>query len=90
MAVSYTHLDTRRTDIIDRVRHACMTDGRQAYWVCTLIDESDLLEAQAAMNYGKINWLVHTALAVLYNTVKLDVHTVTPFTHRGKARYMPR
>ena len=24
--------------------------------------------AQAAMNYGKINWLVHTALAVLYNT----------------------
>lgn len=29
--------------------------------------------AQAAMNYGKINWLVHTALAVLYNTVKLNV-----------------
>lgn len=29
--------------------------------------------AQAAMNYGKINWLVNTALAVLYNTVKLDV-----------------
>lgn len=40
--------DTRRTDIIDRVRHACMTEGRQAYWVCTLIEESELLEAQAA------------------------------------------
>ena len=24
--------DTRRIDIIDRVRHACMTEGRQAYW----------------------------------------------------------
>ena len=40
--------DTRRNDIIDRVRQACMSEGRQAYWVCTLIEESDLLEAQAA------------------------------------------
>ena len=40
--------DTRRTDIIDRVHHACITEGRQAYWVCTLIEESELLEAQAA------------------------------------------
>jgi ATP-dependent DNA helicase RecG len=40
--------DTRRHDIIDRVRNACTQEGRQAYWVCTLIEESDLLEAQAA------------------------------------------
>ena len=40
--------DTRRSDIIDRVRNACTHEGRQAYWVCTLIEESDLLEAQAA------------------------------------------
>ncbi len=40
--------DTRRGDIVDRVRHACTQEGRQAYWVCTLIEESDLLEAQAA------------------------------------------
>ena len=33
--------------------------------------------AQAAMNYGKINWLVHTALAVLYNTVKLNVKKIS-------------
>ena len=39
--------DTRRSDIIDRVRNACQ-EGRQAYCVCTLIEESDLLEAQAA------------------------------------------
>ncbi|MEJ5073873.1 ATP-dependent DNA helicase RecG [Enterobacter ludwigii] len=40
--------DTRRHEIIERVRNACMQEGRQAYWVCTLIEESDLLEAQAA------------------------------------------
>ncbi len=40
--------DTRRPDIIERVRHACAEEGRQAYWVCTLIEESELLEAQAA------------------------------------------
>ena len=37
----------RRNDIIERVRAAC-AQGRQAYWVCTLIEESDVLEAQAA------------------------------------------
>ncbi|EPD3811706.1 ATP-dependent DNA helicase RecG [Cronobacter dublinensis] len=39
--------DTRRSEIIERVRSACQ-EGRQAYWVCTLIEESELLEAQAA------------------------------------------
>lgn len=37
----------RRQEIIEHVRSACAT-GRQAYWVCTLIEESDALEAQAA------------------------------------------
>ncbi|MBH2942587.1 ATP-dependent DNA helicase RecG [Serratia marcescens] len=40
--------DTRRADIIQRVKSACLEEGRQAYWVCTLIEESELLEAQAA------------------------------------------
>jgi ATP-dependent DNA helicase RecG len=40
--------DTRRGEVIDRVREACEHKGRQAYWVCTLIDESDVLECQAA------------------------------------------
>ncbi|MDC7860361.1 ATP-dependent DNA helicase RecG [Pantoea ananatis] len=39
--------DSRRSEIIERVQKACH-EGRQAYWVCTLIEESDLLEAQAA------------------------------------------
>lgn len=37
----------RRDEVIARVEAACR-QGRQAYWVCTLIDESDRLEAQAA------------------------------------------
>ncbi|MCL9777505.1 ATP-dependent DNA helicase RecG [Vibrio methylphosphonaticus] len=40
--------DTKRDAIIERVKHACLTEGKQAYWVCTLIDESEVLEAQAA------------------------------------------
>lgn len=39
--------NSRREEVIERVARAC-SDGRQAYWVCTLIDESELLEAQAA------------------------------------------
>ncbi|GHD52814.1 ATP-dependent DNA helicase RecG [Marinobacter persicus] len=39
--------DTRRDDIIERVRKACR-EGRQAYWVCTLIEESEALQCQAA------------------------------------------
>lgn len=40
--------DSRRAEIIDRVKQACQNEGRQAYWVCTLIEESEVLEAQAA------------------------------------------
>lgn len=37
----------RRDAVIERLRAACHT-GRQAYWVCTLIEESDVLQCQAA------------------------------------------
>jgi ATP-dependent DNA helicase RecG len=39
--------DSRRDEIVQRIRSACLA-GRQAYWVCPLIEESELLEAQAA------------------------------------------
>lgn len=39
--------NNRRAQLVERVRQAC-GEGRQAYWVCTLIEESDVLEAQAA------------------------------------------
>ncbi|MEO6103698.1 MAG: ATP-dependent DNA helicase RecG [Pseudoxanthomonas sp.] len=37
----------RRPELVERIRAAC-AEGRQAYWVCTLIDESDDVVAQAA------------------------------------------
>ena len=39
--------EQRRPEVIERVSRACR-DGRQAYWVCTLIEESETLAAQAA------------------------------------------
>jgi ATP-dependent DNA helicase RecG len=38
---------TRREEIMARVQQVCLS-GRQVYWVCTLIEESEKLEAQAA------------------------------------------
>jgi len=39
--------DSRRQEVIERIRSAC-AGGRQAYWVCTLIEESEALQCQAA------------------------------------------
>jgi ATP-dependent DNA helicase RecG len=39
---------SRRDEVIDRIRGACVT-GRQAYWVCPLIEESETLACQAAI-----------------------------------------
>ena len=46
--VTTTLIDsTRREAVIRRVGAACQ-DGRQAYWVCTAIEESDTLDIEAA------------------------------------------
>ncbi|MDO8207626.1 MAG: ATP-dependent DNA helicase RecG [Gallionella sp.] len=39
--------DSRRCEVFERVRAGCMT-GQQAYWVCPLIDESEVLQLQSA------------------------------------------
>ena len=39
--------NARRAEVVERIRAAC-AEGRQAYWVCTLIEESEVLQAQAA------------------------------------------
>ncbi|MFK0312249.1 ATP-dependent DNA helicase RecG [Pseudomonas sp. NPDC090233] len=41
--------DSRRFEVVERVRAAC-AEGRQAYWVCTLIEESEELTCQAAQS----------------------------------------
>lgn len=37
----------KRPDLVHHVADACR-EGRQCYWVCTLVEESDVLQAQAA------------------------------------------
>jgi len=39
--------NTRRDEVIERVRKACQS-GQQAFWVCPLIEESDVLDFEAA------------------------------------------
>jgi len=39
--------DTRRDEVVARIETACRS-GRQAYWVCPLIEESEALRYQAA------------------------------------------
>lgn len=43
----------RRDEVLARVHHACL-NGRQAYWVCTLIEESEVLQCQAAEQSYKL------------------------------------
>jgi ATP-dependent DNA helicase RecG len=39
--------EARRDEVVQRIRSACL-EGRQAYWVCPLIDESEEMPYQAA------------------------------------------
>jgi ATP-dependent DNA helicase RecG len=41
--------DGRRDQVVRRVRDACL-EGRQAYWVCPLIEESEALQLQTAID----------------------------------------
>lgn len=41
--------DTRRAEVIERVKDAVQA-GRQAYWVCPLVEESEALQLQTAVD----------------------------------------
>jgi len=41
--------DARREEVVARVRDACR-EGRQVYWVCPLVEESETLELQTAID----------------------------------------
>lgn len=44
--------NSRRAEVVERIAKACH-EKRQVYWVCTLIEESEVLQAQAAENTTK-------------------------------------
>ncbi len=43
----------RRQEVVDRVANACR-NGQQAYWVCTLVEESEVLQCQAAEDVYRV------------------------------------
>jgi len=53
----------RRDEIVERVRRTCAT-GRQIYWVCPLIEESEKLELQTAV-------ALHTELTAKLSELKV-------------------
>jgi ATP-dependent DNA helicase RecG len=40
--------ERRRDEVLARVARVCGEDAQQAYWVCTLVEESEALQCQAA------------------------------------------
>lgn len=44
--------NARRDEVIARVKEACL-QGKQVYWVCPLIEESEILTSQAATEIAK-------------------------------------
>ena len=63
----------RREDVIDRVAINC-ADGRQAYWVCTLVEQSETLDAQAAEDtYADlVARLPHLKIGLVHGRMKPD------------------
>lgn len=63
--------DTRRAEVLDRVAAAC-AEGRQAYWVCTLVEESEKLQCEAAEATAAVltQQLPHLAIGLVHGRMK--------------------
>ncbi len=57
--------DARREEVFERVRQACLK-GRQAYWVCPLIDESEALQLQTALD-------THATLSEIFPELRIGL-----------------
>lgn len=63
--------ETRRNEVIERVRSSCK-NGQQAYWVCPLIEESNVLDYQAAETSYKmlIEVLLELQIGLIHGRMK--------------------
>lgn len=57
--------DARRNEVTARVREACR-DGKQAYWVCPLIEESEALQLKTALE-------THETLSLTFPELKIGL-----------------
>jgi ATP-dependent DNA helicase RecG len=68
--------DARRDEVTARVREACR-DGKQAYWVCPLIEESEALQLKTALE-------THQGLTGIFPELKIGlVHGRLPFQEKS-------
>lgn len=65
--------ESKRDAIVQRVEQAC-AEGRQIYWVCTLIEESEVLQAQAAEDTANLlaEALTQVRVALVHGRMKAE------------------
>jgi ATP-dependent DNA helicase RecG len=63
--------EAKRAEVVMRVEQVCR-EGRQVYWVCPLIEESELLQAQAAEDTAEVltRALPSLKVALLHGRIK--------------------
>jgi len=63
--------ETRRSEVVARIDAACRS-GRQAYWVCPLIEESEALQCQAAEETAAVltEALPHLVVRLVHGRMK--------------------
>ncbi|HAI70360.1 MAG TPA: ATP-dependent DNA helicase RecG [Gammaproteobacteria bacterium] len=64
--------NTRRDEVIARIQQVCQHEGRQAYWVCTLIEESETKQFQAATETAEQlqNALPNLQIGLIHGRIK--------------------
>lgn len=64
--------DQKREQVIKRIETACRDENRQVYWVCTLIDESEEIQCQAAESAANLltQQLPHCRVGLLHGRLK--------------------
>lgn len=68
----------RREEVLARIREACL-QGRQVYWVCSLIEESDVIASQAAIKTAE------QLATLLQNEIKVGlIHGRMPAREKEK------
>lgn len=65
--------EARREEILQRIYKAC-SEGKQAYWVCTLVEESESLQCQAAQDTAEMlqQMLTGVNVGLIHGRMKSD------------------
>ncbi len=80
----------RRADVVSRIRDACRA-GRQAYWVCPLIEESETLELETATDTAETlrEALPDLRLALIHGRLKpLEKEKIMAAFKRGEVQLL--